>query len=154
MSSEISEFGYGLNLIANTGAQASVRNSDSWPGRGSSSASLCGLRRVMITVRIALMVMTATVMYPVPGSVSRLGPQLPPQPEHEREPRHAGERCGGDAQLGRPRRQLGNIPVHPPKTRVHTRLDGGIKFFVLLVAAPVTDTWLDDGALQHGSATW
>ena len=70
MSSEISEFGYGLNLIANTGAQASVRNSDSWPGRGSSSASLCGLRRVMITVRIALMVMTATVMYPVPGGVS------------------------------------------------------------------------------------
>ena len=100
MSSEISVIGYGLEQIANTGAQASVRNSDSWPGRGSSSASLCGLRRVRITVRIAQLVMTVTVMYPVPGGVSRLGPQLPPQPEHEREPRHAGERCGGDAKLG------------------------------------------------------
>jgi hypothetical protein len=56
------------------------------------------------------------------------GPQLPPQPYNEREPRHAGERCGGDAQLGRPQRQLGDVLVHPPKTRVHTRLDGGIKF--------------------------
>jgi hypothetical protein len=68
----------------------------------------------MITVRIALMVLTATVMYPVPGSVSRLGPQLPPQPEHEREPRHAGERCGGDAELGGAYLATSAAPRPPP----------------------------------------
>jgi hypothetical protein len=68
------------------------------------AAPLRGVRGAMIAVRMALMVMTATVRYPVPGGESQrrgpgegkrgqtgkcrylLGPPLPPQPEHEREP--------------------------------------------------------------------
>lgn len=52
-------------------AQARVSNSESLFGWGSPSAPLCGARSVMITVRMALMVMAATVRYPVPGGSSQ-----------------------------------------------------------------------------------
>jgi hypothetical protein len=57
--------------VVSADAQASVSDPDSRSDGDLSSAPLRGASRVMITVRMAQMVITPTVRYPVPGGVSQ-----------------------------------------------------------------------------------